>query len=162
MDNRFYFFYSSWDGDNKKEQLFSIEIDFEKGEFIGASKLIIQIDGKIVGENGFGIGGLDVYGIVLGAKNKFYFIQSQDNKKLLVQYRKKPEFKDDKKSYDIIGLYSFDTDLNKKYSNEITMPYTERRMNNLDYQLDNQGDLFLLTKVFHDDSNDNKKVKKIK
>jgi len=162
MDNKYYFFYSSWDGDNKKEQLFSIEVDFEKGEFIGAPKLIIQIDGKIVGENGFGIGGVNVYGIVLGAKNKFYFIQSQDNKKLLVQYRKKPEFKDDKKSYDVIGLYSFDSDLNKKYSNEIKMPYTERRMNNLDYQLDNQGNLFLLTKFFHDDSNDDKKRKKDK
>ena len=39
------------------------------------------------------------------------------------------------------------------------MPYTERRMNNLDFQLDNKGNLFLLTKVFHDDSNDDKKSK---
>ena len=33
-------------------------------------------------------------------------------------------------------------------------------MNNLDYQLDNDGNLYLLTKVFHDDSNQDKKSKK--
>ena len=40
------------------------------------------------------------------------------------------------------------------------MPYTERRMNNLDYQVDSKGNLYLLTKVFHDDSNDDKKKRK--
>ena len=33
-------------------------------------------------------------------------------------------------------------------------------MDNLDYQLDNEGNLYLLTKVFHDDSNDDKKRSK--
>jgi hypothetical protein len=160
IDSKFYFFYSSWDGDNDKEQLFSIEIDFAKGEFIGTPKLLFQVNGKVTGSpmslNGasFGVGFMF---FPMGVENKFDFMQSNDKKKVLIQYRKKPEVKRDTKSYDIIGLYTYDGGLNKIYGNEVTMPYTERRMNNLDYQLDNKGNLYLLAKVFHDDSNDDKK-----
>ena len=47
FSDKYYFFYSSWDGDKDKEQLFSVEIDFAKGEFIDKPKLVIQVDGKI-------------------------------------------------------------------------------------------------------------------
>ena len=160
INSKYYFFYSSWDGDNDKEQLFSIEIDFAKGEFIGTPKLMLQVNGHITGSpmNIYGNGGGFMF-FSMGVVNKFDFMQSNDKKNILVQYRKKPEVKRDTKSYDIIGLYTFDGNLNKMSGNEITMPYTERRMNNLDYQLDNDGNLYLLTKVFHDDSNDDKKRK---
>lgn len=164
LDNKYYFFYSSWDGDNDKEQLFSIEIDFDKGEFMGSPKLLFQVDGKIAGTpkaSNFGIGaGGGMFFFSAGVENKFDFIQSQDKKNVLIQYRKKPKYKRDTKSFDIIGMHAYDGNLNKLYSNELTMPYTERRMNNLDYQLDNNGNLYLLAKVFHDDSNEEKKHKK--
>ena len=164
LDNKYYFFYSSWDGDNDKEQLFSIEIDFDKGEFVGSPKLLFQVDGKIAGTakaSNFGIGaGGGMFFFSAGVENKFDFIQSQDKKNVLIQYRKKPKYKRDTKSFDIIGMHAYDGNLNKLYSNELTMPYTERRMNNLDYQLDNNGNLYLLAKVFHDDSNEEKKHKK--
>ena len=35
FDSKFYVLYSSWNGDEDKEQLFSVEIDFDKGEFLG-------------------------------------------------------------------------------------------------------------------------------
>lgn len=155
VGERFFVFYSSWNGDEDKEQLFYAEIDFEKGEFL-TPKLMFQVNGKIAGSL---VGG-GFMGFSLSVQNKFDFLQSYDKNKLLVQYRKKPEVKSDKKSYDIIGLVAFDSNLNEISNNEIKMPYTERRMNNLDYQLDNDGNLYLLVKVFHDDSNDDKKRKR--
>ena len=121
-------------------------------------KLMFQVDGKIAGtmtRSGGFMGGFS-----LSVQDKFDIFRSYDKKNILVQYRKKPEVKNDKKSFDIIGLAAFDNMLNEISNREVTMPYTERRMNNLDYQLDNDGNLYLLVKVFHDDSNDDKKKKK--
>src|SRR5690606_23291587 len=89
-------------------------------------------------------------------QDKFPFLLSHDKKNILIKYRKKPEVKRDVNSYDVIGLMSFDENLVKTSGNELKMPYTERRMDNLDYHLDNAGNLYLLTKVFHDDSNKDK------
>jgi len=150
----FYIFFSSWDGDNKKEQLFAQEIDFASGEFAGQPKLLVEVDGKLAGtqvKDGM---------MSLKIVDKFDIMVSFDKKSLLAQYRKKPEIKNDKKSFDIIGLCAFNSSLQKMSVEEVTMPYTERKMDNLDYQLDNNGNLFMLAKVYHDDSNDDKKKKK--
>lgn len=157
ISGKYFLFYSSWDGDNDKEQLFSIEIDFDKGEFVGNSKLVFSVNGKIAGTAV--VGGM---GFSVGVQDKFDFYQSDNKQNVLIQYRKKPEVKRDTKSFDIIGLYAYNGNMEKLYGNEVKMPYTERRMNNLDYQLDNKGNLYLLTKVFHDDSNDDKKKRKDK
>ena len=153
LGNKYYVFYSLWDGDNDKEQLFAAEVDFDKAEFSGAPQLMMKVDGKVTGNYSGRMMDFDI-------RNKFDVMTSYDKKAILVKYRKKPEVKNDKKSFDIIGLGSFDGNLKKTATNEITMPYTERRMNNLDYQIDSKGNLYMLTKVFHDDSNDDKKSKK--
>ena len=159
FDSKFYVLYSSWNGDEDKEQLFSVEIDFDKGEFM-TPKLIIEIKGKLSGKKNFSFFGGGLYDMIDGTQDKFDFLVSHDRKKMLVQYRKKPEVRNDKKSYDVIGLVAFGDNLTQISEREIKMPYTERRMDNLDYQLDNEGNLYLLTKVFHDDSNDDKKRSK--
>lgn len=156
LNNKYYLFYSSWDGDKDKEQLFYNEIDFKSGEFVGEPKLLFDVKGKLAGS--MVAGGFMNFSV--GVTDKFDFLLSHDKKNMLVQYRKKPEVKRDVNSYDIIGLHAFDGDLKNTSSNELKMPYTERRMDNLDYHLDNYGNLYLLTKVFHDDSNKDKKKKK--
>lgn len=153
LNGKYYVFYSLWDGDNDKEQLFAIEIDAVKGEFLGAPQLMMQVDGKVTGSYSGRMMDFDV-------RDKFNIITSYDKKALMVKYRRKPEVKNDKKSFDIIGLGSFDANLKKIAVKEVTMPYTERRMNNLDFQIDSKANLYMLTKVFHDDSNDDKKSKK--
>ncbi|TRX31274.1 hypothetical protein FNW52_18845 [Flavobacterium sp. ZT3R18] len=158
LNNKYYFFFSSWDGDNEKEQCFSIEIDFEKGEFVGSPKLMFQVNGKIAGNTVISM--TSAYGYAIKPGYKFKFLKSNDNKNILIEYRKKPEVKRDVNSFDIIGLYTYDSNLNKMTNNEYTMPYTERRMDNLDYRIDNKGNLYVLVKVFHDDSYDDKKKKK--
>lgn len=152
FNDKFYLFYASWDGDNDKEQLFVREIDIEKGEFIGQNRLLIKVDGKVTGTSAIGF----------NIKGKFEFLVSLDKKKMLVQYRKKPEVKRDTKSWDIIGVNAFEGDLELKWNNELKMPYTERRMDVLDYTIDRESNAYILAKVYHDDSNDDKKRKKDK
>ena len=153
-------FYSSWNGKDDQEQLFSVALDFEKGVLSTTHKPIVIIDGKLTGGSSFHFFGGSLRGMINGTQDKFDFMLSHDKSKMLVQYVKKPEIKNDKKSYNVIGLVAFDENLNKVSEREIKMPYTERRMDNLDYQLDNEGNMYLLVKVYHDDSNDDKKRNK--
>ena len=143
INNRCYFFFSLWDKVNKKEQLFANEIDFDKGEFIGQPQLLMQVDGKVKDPK----------------FRKFETIVSSDGKTALIKYERVSQVSDDKKNFDVIGLASFDADLKKNAVREIKMPYTERRMKKLDYHIDNKGDVYILAKVFHDDSEEDKKSK---
>lgn len=166
VKDKYYFFYSSWTGKKTKhEQLFYYEIDFEKGEFIGKPVKIIDIDGKLAGSPmaTYASGGMQMgfgFGFSMGVVDKFDFLVSKDQSKILIQYRKKPKVKKDTKSWDIIGVGVYDVSLTKIWSREYKMPYTERRMNALDYAVDSDGNGYILTKVFHDDSNKDKKKKK--
>lgn len=154
LGDKMYLFYSSWDKANEIEQLFAQEIDFEKGEFVGSAKLLFKVQGRVsrAGRAGDASETADW--------SKFDIQPSFDRKLFMVQYRKRPEVKRDTKSYDIIGLYTFDNNLNKLSDKEYKMPYTERKMDNLDYQIDNKGNLYLLAKIYHDDTTDEKKNKK--
>lgn len=160
FNNRYYFFYSSWDGgDVDKEQLFAREIDFAKGEFIGEGKLLFKVNGHVTGSP-LAIAMMGGVSFGFGVRDKFDFLMSSDKKRMLIQYRKKPTVKSDTKSWDVIGMVSYDENMKQTSSNEIKMPYTERRMDVYDYAIDGEGTNYILAKVFHDDSNDDKKRKK--
>jgi hypothetical protein len=123
--------YSVWDRSNQTEQLFIRKIDKSTGDFDGDGTRIIAVDGKVTGGDG----------------NKFKLAQSFDKSKILVYYRKKPESRNDKINKDVIGLYSFDKDLNKLWGKDVEMPYTEARMDNIDYAIDGKGNVLILTEV---------------
>ncbi|WP_348822308.1 hypothetical protein [Flavobacterium aestuarii] len=77
LNGKYFVFYSSWDGDAKKEQVFSAEIDFAKCEFVGTPKVLFQIEGKVAGYNsGF------IY---------FNLSESVDKKSIAINYAKDPE-----------------------------------------------------------------------
>ena len=161
LQGKYYFFYSSWSGKKTKhERLYYREIDFEKGEFIGEPKKLIDVSGKLAGASLLASTTGSPFGIGMGVVDKFHFMVSKDESKILVQYRKKPKIKSDKKSHDIIGVSVYDTTLEKIWSNEYRMPYTERRMNVLDFAVDTESKGYMLAKVFHDDSNKDKKKRK--
>jgi len=163
---KYYFFYSSWTGKKTKhERLFYREIDFDNGTFKGEGKQIIDHDGYLINffNSDPGFGGMSFgFGskVSFGGTTKFDLMTSEDESKILIQYRKKPTERKDTKSWDIIEVAVFDIDLNKQWSKQYTMPYTERRMNFLDNLIDNDGNVFIVAKVFHDDSNKDKKRRK--
>jgi hypothetical protein len=146
--DRYYVFYSLWE--DKTEQLFAREIDFASGAFKSAAKKIITVADKIAGtqvKTGF---------MSVGTADKFSFFFSYDNSALIVQYRLVPEKKRDSKSYDIIGMHVFDPSLKEKWGNKVTMPYTEKKMDNLDYSVDAAGNVYMVARVYNDDSTDKK------
>ncbi len=166
QDN-YYFFYSSWSGKKTKhERLYYREIDFESGTFKGEPKLLIDHNGYLSNFYGNDSGFVEAQGFTFGSKykfvgaKKFNLLTSEDESKILIQYRKKPKVKKDTKSWDIVTLNVFDTKLNKIWNKKYTMPYTERRMNFLDNIVSNNGNVFMINKVFHDDSFSDKKHKK--
>jgi hypothetical protein len=129
-----YLLYSVWDKANKTEQLFVRAIDLSTGKFVDGGDRVIAVDGKVTGGDG----------------NKFKLATSFDNSKLLIYFRKKPESRNDKINKDVIGLYVFSTDLKEVWGKDVEMPYTEARMNNIDYTVDSDGNVFVLTEVMKD------------
>lgn len=153
----YFLFYSLWDKPNQKEQLFCREIDFENFGFKGKDRLIAKVDGKITNSGG----DIDILNFNFGPSdiNKFNVQTSFDSTKVLVQYRKRPIEKKDKLSKDIIGLYVFNTKMEPIYGNEYTMPYTESKMNNMDYSIDSEGNIYTLATVFDEEDSRIKKYK---
>jgi hypothetical protein len=138
LNNRYFVFYSSWDGDAKKEQVFSVEIDFGKCEFVGTPKVLLQIEGKVSGYNtGFAY---------------FNLSESTNKKNIVINYTKN--------SNKIVGVKEFDENLNQIFASEIELPYNENEVKCSDFRLNNNGDVYWLSKVFHDNSYDDKKNKK--
>ncbi len=156
-----YLFYSIWDKPNKTEQLFAREIDFAAGSFKGAGVNLLKVEGKISGDFSSGFTGWGFsFGGGYNVTGKFAFHYSDDNSKLMVQYRRKPETKKDENSYDIIGFNVYEKDLKTFWKKEITMPYTEKKMNNIDYTVDSEGNAYTLAQVYNDNTTDTKKGKK--
>ncbi|MBY0425472.1 MAG: hypothetical protein K2Q22_07550, partial [Cytophagales bacterium] len=144
LNGKYYFYYSLWDRGAELEQLFYKEIDYAKGVLISTEVPVLKVEGKVTGKPLFGMG---VWGF--GVTNKFEFETNYKNSSLLIKYRKKPLEKKDSKSFDIIGLYVYTTDAKKAlWGKEVTMPYTEALMDNLDYTVDSQGNAYLLAAVF--------------
>ncbi|MNJ85922.1 hypothetical protein D3C87_34040 [compost metagenome] len=129
-----YLLFSVWDRANETEQLYVRKINLTTGAFEDEGKRIIAVSGKVTGGNG----------------NKFRLATSFDNSKLLLHYRKKPESRNSKINKDNIGLYVFDSGLTELWGQEVEMPYTEARMNNIDYTVDKDGNVFILSEVMNE------------
>ncbi len=148
---RLFFFYSVWDKPKETEQLFYREIDFDKGTFVGSGKNLIKVKGKVTGTLAQTSGFSFAYS-GLGVVDKFAVNTSADESKVLVQYRKKPEKRNDDISYDVIGFHVFDQNLEKVWAEDVKMPYTEKKMNNYDYTVDAFGNAYMMTTVYLDNS----------
>ena len=146
-----FLFYSLWDNVNLKEQLFCREIDFNKFSFKGQDRLLATVDGKVTQYNGqdLVINRFTAYGAM--DIDKFNIQTSYDSTKVLIQYRKAPTDKKDITNKDIIGLYVFNNAMELINGKEYTMPYTDSRMDNIDYLIDSDGNVYTLATVFNEE-----------
>ncbi|HEY5747933.1 MAG TPA: hypothetical protein VIU12_17810 [Chryseolinea sp.] len=147
--NRYFLFFTLYE--DKLEQLFYREIDFAKGAFIGGSNKLITSDEKISGMpvmTGF-------YRFSTTDKFNFYF--SYDSSSMVVQYRVQSQIRNDAKSFDRIGLHVFDQTMTEKWGKRVEMPYTEKKMDNLNYTVDSKGNVYIATRIFEDNTTDLKK-----
>jgi hypothetical protein len=149
INDKFYMFYSIYDRPNETEQLFVVEIDFQDLTLSNHRPRLIAVDGKIDGTF-FAMMGIGVF--KFGVFDKFYVHHSFDNSKIVVQYLKKLDERRLSNRYSEIGMYVFDNELNELWHKEVTMPHSERQMEVLDYAVDNQGNGYILTLVYKDES----------
>lgn len=150
LGGKLYLFYSIYDKENEKEELFYKAIDIKSCTLSNSATKLISTKRKIrqityaTEKDGEGV--------------KFNFSTSYDKSKLLVQYRLKPESRSDSKNHDEIGLYVFDSSLKTLSGDDYKMPYTEKEMDNLDYSIDSKGNIFLLISVKNDKDDKNKTI----
>ena len=145
FNHNYFWLHSDWDKGEEKEFLYYDKIDVASGKITDANHKMLEAT-KIAGTPT--ITGWYKY----KATNKYAYNYDAEQKKLLVSYRLMPEFKNDKKNYDKIGVAVFDENLKKQWSNEYTMPYTEAIMDNSDFSVDAKGNAYLLAKVYDSDS----------
>ncbi|MDO9376244.1 MAG: hypothetical protein Q7T76_17605 [Ferruginibacter sp.] len=138
----YYWLHSDWDKSTETESLFYDKIDVTSGKISTSNRKLFEAT-KIAGE------GAEMTGFYrYKTTDKYRFNYNAQRNKLLVSYRLVPEFRNDKKNFDKIGLYVFDEQMNKLWGGEFTMPYTEAIMDNSDFSLDSKGNAYLLAKVY--------------
>jgi len=128
VKNDFFWFFSTWERKTETERLFALPFDKDFLKFDSKEIKLIET------------GRLD-------ANFKYRYNYSTDSSKLLITYRVKPKERRDKLNKDIIGFNLFDHTMKKLYAAEIEMPYSEFDMNNLDYEVDSRGNIYMLTEV---------------
>ncbi len=141
LGHQYFWLTRDWDKKSKTENLYATEIDIKKGGLITNNQPIIQSD-KVVSTT---TSKTDFPTTFL---NNYKYYLNADSTKLLVNYRIVPQYKRDIKSYDKIGLFVFDQHMKKIWGDEFVMPYTEAMMDFVDYTVDNNGDVYMLAKVF--------------
>lgn len=147
LDNTMYLYYSIWDKKNEKEQIYYREIDTDKGCLTGKDIPMFKVNGKIVGQMEGVSSMYDVQNI-----GKFKFDYSKDSSKLMIFYRKISEERNDAHNYDKIGFHIYDQNMDPLWYKEVLMPYTEKRMDIIDYLIDTKGNAYILAYVFSKNS----------
>lgn len=141
-NNKMFYIFEAY---NKKEKTFSVysrEVNTSNGTFNGINKLFTTGGPVITSINPFSkVGSTTIY----NQGPKFEIIQSFDKSKILIRYRRKPLSKSDKINKDLMGFYVFDNSFNKSWGKEVTMPHTEKEMNNLAYTVTSNGNAFMLS-----------------
>jgi hypothetical protein len=145
--DKFYFFYSVWDKPNITEQLFVKEIDIKSCDFSSEGTLVLKVKGHIKGDLPGYVNLMDGPSFGMSFGTKFNIRLSNDESKILVHYRIRPEEKNDNLNYDIIGAYVYDNSYNKLRGQEYKMPYSEAKMDNVNYMVTNSGDIFMLVSI---------------
>ena len=154
VENKIYFFYSLWTGrETHLAQLYCREIDINNGTFITKPKLIIEVDNKITkSPRSNYIDDKDNFKTTEITGFRFDIEVSSKTNEIFILYRNHRENKKDTESWDTLVLNSFDINLNKNFEKTFKIPYSERRIKTLNYNVHSNGNLQILAKVFTDDS----------
>lgn len=156
MGNKVYLLVRDVYKDTKTEGLSALEFFPDKMTFDLKDKKLIESDGKVA--YWFAL----VSGIGWATSISNYSIKMSENEqKLLITYRRTPEKRSDKLNNDIIGMFVFDQSLNKIWGNEIKMPYTEAKMDNLDYLISNDGKVYMIAQVYEGETPKEGRSKKL-
>lgn len=119
--------------DTETEGISALEFSPEKLDFVGQSRNLFKSSDKV-------------------RSFSYRFYMSEDEKNFMYTYELVSREKRDKLNKDIVGMHIFDENLGKIWGAEVEMPYTEAKMDNWGYTLGDDGTVYLLARVYNDDT----------
>jgi hypothetical protein len=149
--------------DRKREGVSCLEFDLNKLDFVAKDKKLFESSEKVAYNSIFGMwrddeSFTDDNNISFGS----YKMDISKNKKtVLFTYRLKPEHRNDRLNTDVIGMHLFDQDMNKLWGDEIRMPYTEAKMDNMSFIVSDDAKVYILAKVYEGDTPREKRDRKV-
>lgn len=139
---------------DSQERIYIQSLNEENGSFEG-DETEINATSDVVG--GVHFQSFGPFGFSLSNLNRYSFSVSPDSSKLLVHYRKKPAKKSDKLNKAVHGFVVVDENFNVLWRKEQEMPRTEFMLKFLGAEVNNEGNVYFLAKVY---SNEVRKYKK--
>jgi hypothetical protein len=147
LEDKVFLIFTGRKGSSKKERknkphgILAQEIDLVSGKCIGKAKTLVSI------KEGFTI------------ISRIFVEQDKDGNpnKIILTIRKKPNNRNDALNNEAFDIHVFDNKLELLKQGIINMPYTEQKMDNGDFFLDEDNNLFLLSQVREDDKEENYK-----
>ncbi|MCD6017040.1 MAG: hypothetical protein K0S53_161 [Bacteroidetes bacterium] len=128
IKNEFYLIYYSWDRKTKNSKMFAYPFDKASLSFKGPAKKMIDTDQT-------------------DDESYYKYDYSNDSTKSMTTFRCRRKERKDKVNKDVISFNLFDSKMDLIYAHDIEMPYTEYDMENLDYEIDSHGNIFVLISV---------------
>ena len=146
LNNKNLIFYSTWGKNDKTERLWAQELDVVKGQFTGSPKELLSSKEKLSGS-------LVMTGFYqFNTADKWNLVRSADSSKLLIYYTVKPTSRKEADGNATIGMFVFDKNLNQIWGDRMEMPHTEKLMDEVDFQVDKNGNVYILAKVYASDA----------
>ncbi len=148
IKGKYFWLFSTWERSDETERLFVQPMDIKNGSMSGSATEMVATSKltRTVSFQGYGM--WTGFSQAMQIESKYNFSFSGDSSKMLVDYRKKPESRNDNKNFDVIGFCVFNQDMEKVWAREIKMPYTEAEMDNEGYTVDKDGNVYLVAKVY--------------
>ncbi len=145
--NNNYWFYSLFEKEKEREVLSVKKVDLKTNKFSSDSVRVLECN-RLKGVS-----------VVTGLyqsqiRDKYDFFPSADSSKLLVKYVLKEREENEK-----IGIFVFDSKMQKIWGKEVDMPYPLNRTTIYGYYIDNKASVYILLKVKYEDWKDRKKDK---
>jgi hypothetical protein len=124
--------------------LFYVEIDSNTGTFFSEHKLVLQVEGKVFRNSSKGFFNSN------NLRKKFSVLLSENSKNVVIAYRRILKKNNKSDNNDDIELVTLNDNLEEILKREITLPYNKYCIQNLDYVLNPNGDLFFLGIIYND------------
>lgn len=134
LGDKYYWFFSIVDKKGEsREVMFAQEIDLQTGALKGRARQISSTSDLVQGPG------------------KYHFYYSFDHSKVMIRYMKKPERRNNRINNEVVGFNVFDENLQKLWGRQIRMPYTEQKMDTRDFSIDDEGNIYVLAKVYEEE-----------
>lgn len=151
MGDKTYFLVRDVNKEQEKEGVSCLAFNMDKFDFEEKSKKLFESSSKIA--RGFFYSGYGVQNDLSDGDNMKYFgacqvVTSQNQGVVMFTYMVRPEERNNNISKERMGIYCFDANMDKRWGDEIQLPYVESRIDKISFFVSNDAKVYLLAKVF--------------